>query len=61
MIKILTEPCGKTYELLIDLAGHKCPSFSLVWPYDMKLDNSTDQIHQELIEFLESEQEIKSE
>jgi hypothetical protein len=60
MIKILTEPCGKTYELLIDLAGRQCPNFSLVWPYDMKLDDSTDQIHQELIEFLESEQEIKN-
>lgn len=61
MIKIISEPIGSIYTALIKYAGKKCSSFSLVWPVDIKIDDSAYQIHQELIEFLESEEEIKSE
>ncbi len=60
MIKILTEPCETIYESLIDYAGQQCSTFSLIWQYDMKMNNSAHQIHQELIKFLESEQDVKS-
>lgn len=61
MIKIISEPHGTIYESLIDYAGQQCSSFSLVWPVKMKIDDSVNQIHHELIDFIESENEIVSE
>ncbi len=61
MIKISSEPRGNLYRSLIDYAGRQCSSFSLVWPVDMEIDDSVYQIHRELIDFIESEKEIKSE
>lgn len=60
MIKIISEPRGSIYTALIKYAGKKCTSFSLIWPVDMKIDDSAYQIHQELIEFIESEGELGS-
>jgi hypothetical protein len=61
MIKIISEPHGTIYKSLIDYAGQQCSSFSLVWPVNMKIDDSVNQIHHELIGFIESENEIVSE
>ena len=61
MIKIISEPHGNIYKSLIDYAGQHCSTFSLVWHVNMKMDDSVHKIHHELIDFIESENEIASE
>ena len=61
MIKIISEPCGKTYRSLIEYAEQQCSFFSLVWPVNMEIYDSANQIQQKLFDFMESEIEIKSE
>jgi hypothetical protein len=61
MIKMLSEPIGYHYESLIDYVASLCPVFSLVWPYDMVLDESTIEIHKLLKEYQISEEVIENE
>ncbi|MDH3347830.1 MAG: hypothetical protein OEM02_07000 [Desulfobulbaceae bacterium] len=61
MIKMLSEPIGDHYESLIDYVASLCPVFSLVWPYDMLLEESTNEIHASLKEFQISEKVIENE
>ncbi|WP_028580089.1 hypothetical protein [Desulfogranum japonicum] len=60
MIKLISEPVNKEYKKLIDFAASKCSAFSLVWKYDLALDESTKTIHELLKSHQVSEEIITS-
>lgn len=58
---MISEPIGDNYESLIDFVASLCPVFSLVWPYDMPLEESTNEIHELFKKFQVSEKVVVNE
>lgn len=60
MIKLIAEPVGKDYKLFIEFVALRCSLFSLVWKYEMALDESTKTVYEMLKGHQVSEEIIKN-
>lgn len=60
MIKLISEPIANDYILFIDFVASRCSAFSLVWKYDMALDESTKTIFELLKGHQVSDEIIKN-
>ncbi len=45
-MKLISEPVGKDYKIFIEFVASRCSSFSLVWKYEMALDESTKTVYE---------------